>query len=88
MNAPWTLPKKPGSAVFDEGARSLKTLPKGSVQGAHLGARSLNAPLGSAIRERVRGGGGGALPRSIDLYSCKDKFSEYIYDSQVTVAVI
>jgi hypothetical protein len=58
MNAPWTLPQKPGSAVFDEGARSLKTLPKGSVQGAHLGARSLNAPLGSAIRERVRGGGG------------------------------
>jgi hypothetical protein len=66
MNAPWTLPQKPGSAVFDKGARSLKTLPKGSVQGAHLGARSLNAPLGSAIRERVRGGGG-ALPRSLDL---------------------
>jgi hypothetical protein len=64
MNAPWTLPQKPGSAVFDEGARSLKTLPKGSVQGAHLGARSLNAPLGSTIRERVRGGGG-ALPRSL-----------------------
>jgi hypothetical protein len=63
MNAPWTLPQKPGSAVFDEGARSLKTLPKGSVQGAHLGARSLNAPLGSAIRERVRGGGGGAPPQ-------------------------
>jgi hypothetical protein len=67
MNAPWTLPQKPGSAVFDEGARSLKTLPKGSVQGAHLGARSLNAPLGSAIQERVRegggGGGGGAPPQ-------------------------
>jgi hypothetical protein len=58
MNAPWTLPQKPGSTVFDEGACSLKTLPKGSIQGVHLGAHSLNAPLGSAIRERVRGGGG------------------------------
>jgi hypothetical protein len=50
MNAPWTLPQKPGSTVFDEGARSLKTLPKGSFQGAHLGAGS-------------RGGGGGAPPQ-------------------------
>jgi hypothetical protein len=48
MNAPWTLPQKPRSAVFDEGARSLKTLSKGSVQGAHLGARSLKTlPKGS-----------------------------------------
>jgi hypothetical protein len=50
-----TLPLKPGSAFFGEESCSLKTLSKGSVQGA----RSLNAPLQSAIRERVRGGGGG-----------------------------
>jgi hypothetical protein len=43
MNAPWTLPQKPGR-VFDEGARSLKTLP--------LGAR-----FGSGFEG---GGGGGA----------------------------
>jgi hypothetical protein len=49
MNAPWTLPQKPGSAVFDEGARSLKTLPKGSVQGAHL-------------RDSSRGGGAPPQP--------------------------
>jgi hypothetical protein len=49
------LPKKPGSIVFVEGARSLKMLPKGS-----------------AIRERVRGGGGGgrspaALGRTVGV---------------------
>jgi hypothetical protein len=52
------LRERPGSAVLLEGARSLKTLPKGSVQGARSQERSLNAPLRSAIRERVRGGGG------------------------------
>jgi hypothetical protein len=59
-----SLPQKLGSAYFKEESRSLKTLPKGSVEGARLGAHSLNAPLRSAIRERVRGGGG-ALPRSL-----------------------
>jgi hypothetical protein len=55
MNAPWTLPQKPGSAVFDEGAHFLKTLP--------LGAR-----FGSGFEG---GGGGGAPPQHYSVLCWK-----------------
>jgi hypothetical protein len=62
---PWTLPER---SLKNQGAHILRrnhapeSRSEGERSGSALGSRSLNAPLRSAIRERVRGGGGGRSP--------------------------
>jgi hypothetical protein len=60
-------PSKTRRVVFDEGACSLKTLPKGSVQGARF-------------RSGFEGGGG-ALPRSLGRAFAREEKDIFIQDA-------
>ena len=73
---PETLPIRAGSVNFFKGARSRKSLPSGSDFGSALPTRSRAAPARSALRERVRRGGGRSPASLILINGSNVKISE------------